>query len=56
MLGVVVTLIERGVQSVEVGLGSKCDGVAKEREVEVGVEVNFQLSEVFACQPSLCHQ
>ena len=51
VLGVVVALVVGGVQPVEVGMCSQGDGVAEEWEVEVGIEVGFQLSGIFAYGP-----
>lgn len=53
VLRVVVALVERGCEAIEVGLGRQRHGVAPQTEVYVGAEVGLQLSEVLAGEPRL---
>ena len=54
-LRVVAAEVERGVLPVEIGACRQADGIAEEREVQVGVEVHFQLSGILTDNPELAH-
>ena len=44
VFGVVMTFIEGGIQSMNVGFGSQTDSIAKEWEIDIGTSVELQLS------------
>ena len=56
MLAVVVALVERGVQTVEISLCGQHHRIAQKGEVEVGAEVYLQLACILAGQPGLGHE
>lgn len=47
----VMAVIERGVEPVEISIGGKRHRVLEQAEVEVGFSVNLQLSGILAEQP-----
>ena len=53
VLRVVVALIERWGEPVQVGAGSQSDGVAEEREVDVGAEIKAEPSGIGTGHPGL---
>ena len=48
-----MAIVERWVETVEESICLQSHGVAKEREVEVGIGVNLQLSGILALEPCL---
>ena len=52
----VVAEEEVGVQTVEVCLACQSHRVAEEWEIQVGGEVQLQLSGILACHPQLAHE
>ena len=55
-LGVVVLLEVAGCYAVEVGFGSQCHRIAKETEVQVGVEVKSERTGIHARDTQLCQK
>ena len=53
MFAVIFRHEEAGVVAVEVGIGSQSHGVAEERKVQVGAEVEMQLTDIISGHPRL---
>ena len=56
MLRVVVAMKECWVKIIEICLCGKCESVAPQTEIEVGGEIDFQLSCILAHKPCLCRE